>query len=101
MDILKNFPIDTKVFFNSPPSVLMAFDFLNARVLQTNPTMLEELKTGIQTDCGYFTGRASESNVKPTFSVSKCSPFDRRRLTVIVFTVQDIYVSVLNFQKTL
>jgi hypothetical protein len=61
--------------------------------------MLEELKTRIRIDYGYFTGRASETNVKPTFSVNKCSAFDRRLFTDIIFKVYDICVSVLNFQK--
>jgi hypothetical protein len=79
--------IGTKVVFASPSSVLMVLDFLSARVIQTHPAMLEELKRGIQTDCGHFTGRASESNVKPTFLVNNCSAFERRRLTVITFKV--------------
>lgn len=79
--------IDTKPFFDSPPSVLTAFDSLKACVPKTHPAMLEELKTRMRTDCGYFTGRASESNVEPTFTVNKCSAFDRHRLTDIIFKV--------------
>lgn len=80
-------PIDTKLFFDSPTSVLTAFDSLKACVLKTHPPMLEELKTRMRTNWGYFTGRASESNVKPTFTVNKCSAFDRRRLTEIIFKI--------------